>query len=144
MSRHDPSPSPHAPYIAAYNQSKRGSSGGAQTIGPQPAQSSAPKIPEPLTDSLKDKKDNSVKLVDLFNSVELEKDYGKYSLAFDGRKIRKHVPGVRDRPEPSEEEVQRFITDINRAASSDQAVAGYLKTNPLPEPAWTAPQAKKR
>jgi hypothetical protein len=73
-----------------------------------------------------------VMLVMLFNSIDIQKDYRGYSMVFDGRKIRKLVPGVDMDLPPSRKELIRFLKDVSDAAEHDEKIWEYLERNPLP------------
>jgi hypothetical protein len=90
------------------------------------------KIPEPVVESLRKIRNSRVKLVTLFNSIDLQKDYGRYSMVYDGRKFRKLVAWSQDTLEPTRDELKRFLIDIINAAKKDREIREFMKKNPFP------------
>lgn len=90
------------------------------------------KIPQPVVESLHKLRERKVELVTLFSSVDLQKDYGGYSMVFDGRKFRKLVSWSDETQEPTREELRRFAIDIIRAAKKDSGIREFIKKNPFP------------
>lgn len=90
------------------------------------------KIPQPVVESLRRIRSSKVELVTLFNSVDLQKDYGGYAMVYDGRKFRKLVRGLKETLEPTRDELKRFLIDIIRAAKGDKEIKDFIKKNPFP------------
>jgi hypothetical protein len=85
-----------------------------------------------VRDPLDEPARNRVRLVTLFNSVDLQKDYHGYCMVYDGRKIRKLVRWSRETLDPTKEEIRRFLIDIINAAKKDQEIRDFIKKNPFP------------
>ena len=85
---------------------------------------------DPLVDFESGKR--GVRLVALFNMVDLQKDYPGYSMVYDGRRIRKLVQGKDMSDYITRDELQRFVVDIINAAKEDKRILGYMKENPFP------------
>jgi len=85
-----------------------------------------------VRDPMEEPHQSRVRLVTLFNSVDIQKDYHNCTLVYDGRRIRKLVPWSEDALEPSKEEWKQFVMDILRAARDDKGISEYIRQNPFP------------
>jgi hypothetical protein len=70
-----------------------------------------------------------VDVVDLFSSVSIEKNYGAYTMVYDGR-FRKLVKGTSAPDAPSEAEIDCFKAAIGLAARYNRKVLEFVKKHP--------------
>jgi hypothetical protein len=63
-----------------------------------------------------------VKLVTLFNMLDIQKDYGSCTMVYDGRRIRKLVQGHDVSGWLTRSEMKRFVIDIINAAKVNKKI----------------------
>ncbi len=80
--------------------------------------------------------EGKVELFTLFTSMDIQKDYGRFTMVYDGRSFRKLVHGMRGSVDPKPGEILHFVKDILEAARSDERIVDYLDANPLRVPAY--------
>lgn len=84
-------------------------------------------------------KEGKVELFTLFTSVDIQKDYGKFTMVYDGRTFRKLVHGLSGTQVPKPGEIMRFVRDIKEAATGNGEIRDYLAANPLRVPIHLQP-----
>ena len=77
------------------------------------------------------KADKKVRLVALFNMVDIQKEYNGYTMVYDGRAFRKLVPGLQGTQTPSRQELVVFAKDIVGAAKEQKDIHDFMVKNPL-------------
>jgi hypothetical protein len=85
-----------------------------------------------VRDPMDEPTQSRVKLVTLFSSVDIQKDYFNCSMVYDGRIFRKLVPWSKETLEPTRDEMKRFVMDIINAAKRDREIRDYMRQNPFP------------
>ena len=83
---------------------------------------------EPLEEDPGDR----VRLVTLFSSKDLQRDYRGYTIVYDGKKFRKLVKGLGMTLVPSRKELIRFLRDLEDAVETDKEVSDFIERNPPP------------
>lgn len=87
-------------------------------------------IREPLNENPM-RRESKVRLVALFNMVDIQKDYIGYTMVYDGRAFRKLVPGMQGTQSPTRSELALFVNEILEAAKTQKDIYEFLKNNPL-------------
>ena len=85
---------------------------------------------EPLKENLM-RRESKVRLVALFNMIDIQKEYSGYTMVYDGRAFRKLVPGMQGTQSPTRSELALFVNEILEAAKTQKDIYEFLKNNPL-------------
>lgn len=73
-----------------------------------------------------------VRLVTLFNMIDIQKEYTNCTMVYDGRRVRKLVQGHDASEWITRDELKRFVIDIINAAKIDSGIMDYMRKNPFP------------
>ena len=88
-------------------------------------------VRDPLQERARGVSEGQVKLVTLFNSIDLQKDYENCTMVYDGRRFRKIVRGSSITRLPSKDDLIRFIRDILKATETEKQIKDFIEKNPL-------------